>query len=288
MEEARKIKGITNYPFFHIPSTFLSEGLDAKKDKDVISLGVGTTVNFNETVVLLNSKMELHPNGAWDPVETREDESIVLVLFTISDTNIQYGSNSQPIMKVSFITNYGNMGSVEPGKSMADKRCFNISVHSSGNRVGVSWRWSSVYGDGRGDYGHTSNTLRKIELPPKECYVPQFVVDVISTFLNFTKSGNPSLIPKFKKLCYDFTHGLIGDTKKKEECDRRLAQYEQAIDDLESENEKLRRKISQYEKAFDKLESENESLSEKVSELTEEVFGIKTFYNLPLSFKFKR
>jgi hypothetical protein len=222
--------------------------------------------------------------------ETREDEYVVLVFsYMHSFQRCIYRGNYKPTMGISFLTNYGNMGmsvlELDGGQSN-QSGVFSVRVNKGILDISVSGNSGDLH------YGQfTQKFVEKIELketesPARECYTPQFIVDIISTFLQFTKSGNPLLISKFKKLCYDFTHGLIGDTKKKDESDKKLAQYEQAFNKFESENEKLRRKLSQYEKAFDKLESENEILKDKNNELTEELFGIKSFYNLPLSFKF--
>ena len=63
-------------------------------------------------------------------------------------------------------------------------------------------------------------------------------------------------------------------------------ELQKRIIELENENEKLKRQLAEYEKAFEKLEKENDKLTDTIGELKEEIFGLKSFYNLPLSFKF--
>lgn len=56
---------------------------------------------------------------------------------------------------------------------------------------------------------------------------------------------------------------------------------------LQLENEKLKKTISQYDSAFNVLEKEKERLEQELLELKEEVFGLKSFYGLPLKFRFR-
>lgn len=136
-------------------------------------------------------------------------------------------------------------------------------------------------------------------------------MDVIATFLNCIKaysqykSFNYSApFQKFKRLCLEFNETFGQNAEKNAKLQKENEKLKKTIVELktevaedigllriyelESENEKLKRTINQYESAFDVVEKEKERLEQELLELKEEIFGLKSFYGLPLKFRFRK
>jgi hypothetical protein len=247
MQEARKIDGIQNYPFIFIKNAggYPSVHWDGKNVKDVFDengdvIPISTTCVYPvlQKDIIVTVKQE--PDGTYFPmggsfgnIATREDEYVVLYY---TYTRGEYSTNVNSYdMGFSLITNYGNI--ISGGLWSTCMGCPKSEIRrvtTSGLNVIISATgYMQKYGWSDCDCPDKYITFIPAALPPKECYVPQVFVDVISIFLKHTqlesddrrgsntfRKTNRELIQKFKEICYKFTHDGYNDKSKDEEIER--------------------------------------------------------------------
>lgn len=307
MQEARKINGIQNYPFIFIKeSEIKSKSRDIFDGDGNIIPVVSTCINRDHTPMVEPDKIvtiERLKDGTYHPfvgikifdetqraevvamqggsigatsytgksIASRESEYIVFIYYFTSPKRITVYNTTGPTANVGFglITNYGNIISGHDMEISSIYAFSEIIIKNNNNNVwDISFfsQWSS-----KPRLGTFSIEFINADLPPKECYVPQVFVDVITIFLKHTQlvsnqfKEKRELVQKFKEICYKFTHGGYNDKSKDEEIERlkfALQERDKEIQSLKDCN----KMVSNLNKVVDENEDEIDQLQQALEE----------------------
>ena len=291
MQEARKIEGIQNYPFIFIDqeiSSTYTPHAPSIFDKDGNIIPISSTKDqagsyfFNDIIITIEKNKDIYipVNGFIGNIATREDEFVVLLYTYTIDCNVQTPGRHR--MGFNLITNYGNIisGDVYYDGGGVITKTMSITSGLSGTiRM-------SGYNPGYNGFYVPDKSIQFIvvDLPPKECYVPQVFVDVIAIFLKHSDLARPAylnsekalllrreLVQKFKELCYKFTNSGYNTKSKDEEIERLkslLQERDEEIQSLKGFGSNLNRgedEIDQLKRSLDKSRKNVKDLRDRLT-----------------------
>ena len=253
--------------------------------------------------------------------KTKEDEKVVFI-HILDGRGRQYsyrnGSGTEGTFNYIIITNYGfiHKGYIVPGRfARSDQHMGSFSggeptptLKTIVYKDFVKMEFIDIYHQSRSESVRLiPNTL------PDYPKVPKLFVDVLSSVLNKDQE-------KFHKLCGEYTapppneelkeiNEILQEEKEKLIEENRLLREKientqlkelnekiiKKLRECEKQNEKLNKELILANQTIDRFENKNEELTEiliqksdELKELKEELFGLKSFYNLPLAFRFRR